>query len=324
MRYRKISSSVVAYGALSMIAAGCGAPYPHSTTASSAVTVAYAGSLQLVNQQSLGPAFSRTTGIHYSGRGGGAFGLAHELAAHTISADVFESMGLAPIQVIQPTSTAWAVAVASSPLVVAYSPKSPFAPTLNAIRSHKAPLSELFSLMLNPQFKLGRTNPVTDPQGQAFAEMIQLAVKTYHLPLSDTGKILGGSATQSNELYSEEGILTNLQSGGLDACSAFLSEAVQRHLPYIALPAALNFGSVHDANVYKTASLTINGKKVTGAPLLIDVTLTQRHPSSSALRFLNFLAGTTGQKIWKQMGYHTFAPYWVGNPHAMPRGVRVH
>lgn len=301
---------------------GCGLSHPNASKAST-VTVAYAGSLQLVNQQKLGPAFSKATGIHYSGRGGGAFGLAHELASRTISADVFESMGLAPIQVIQPTAQAWAVAVASSPLVVAYSPTSSFAPQLNAIRTKKAPLSALFALMLNPQFKLGRTNPVTDPQGQAFAEMIQLAVKKYHLPAQDITRILGGSATQSKQIYSEEGILTNLQSGGLDASSAFLSEAQQRHLPYIALPPSLNFGSLRDRHAYATASLDISGSKVIGTPLLIDVTLTHTHPTPAAVRFLNYLASSAGQKIWKQMGYHTFRPYIVGNSHTIPKGVTI-
>lgn len=313
--------SVLAASTLLVIASGCGTS---NSSKPALVTVAYAGSLQLVNQQSLGPAFYKSTGVRYSGRGGGAFGLAHELASHTINADVFESIGLAPIAVIQPAaSKTWAVAVASSPLVVAYSQTSPFAKTLNAIRIHQAPLVDLFSLMLNPKFKLGRTNPVTDPQGQAFAEMIQLAVKKYHLPAHDVSRILGGSPAQSKEIYSEEGILTNLQSGGLDASSAFLSEALQRHLPYIALPASLNFGSLRDARTYATTSLRLNGSKVTGAPLLIDVTLTHNPPGRAALRFLNFITGATGQKIWRQMGYHTFTPYVVGNPRALPRGVTV-
>ncbi len=314
--------SLLTTGLLLPFVAGCGTSHPIASH-SGAVTVAYAGSLQLVNQQNLGPEFSKMTGIHYSGRGGGAFGLAHEIASHTIQADVFESMGLAPIKVIAPGSQAWGIAVASSPLVVAYSPKSSFASTLNAIRTHKAPLSELFSLMLNPRFKLGRTNPVTDPQGQAFAEMVQLAVNKYHLSPHDVGRILGGSATKSREIYSEEGILTNLQSGGLDASSAFLSEAIQRHLPYITLPPSLNFGSLRYAPTYARAGLEINGARVTGVPLLIDVTLTQRHPSTAALHFLNFLADPKGQNIWKQMGYHTFAPYVVGNSHAVPKGVTI-
>ncbi len=301
---------------------GCGSISTPSTPPP-VVNVAYAGSLELINQQALGPAFTQTFHIGYQGRGGGSFGLAQELKSHTISADVFESIGMAPIEVVEPKTRAWAVAVASSPLVVAYNPHSRFAAELNAIRDHKAPLSQLFQLIMTPGFALGRTNPVTDPQGRAFCEMMELAVARYHLPSSDLTKLWGGTPTSSSQIYSEEGILTQLQSGGIDASSAFLSEALQRHLPYIALPPALNFADSAYANTYAGAHLAVNGKTVAGTPLYIDVTLPNIQPSAPAKKFLNFLLSPKGRALWHKMGYESVSPKVLGNPAAMPQGVDV-
>jgi molybdate/tungstate transport system substrate-binding protein len=310
--------------------AGCGSTASSRSTGSSAshptssvsgtANVAYAGSLQNVNELNVSPAFSKATGYKYQGKGGGAMGMAQEIKSKTIAPNVFESIGYAPVQLIEPKLTSWAIAFSSSPLVVAYNPNSKYAMELNAMKSGQKPLADLFTLMAQPGFHLGRTNPNTDPQGQAFYEMVDLAIKKYHLPSSLMQEILG-PVDNSHEVYSETGILSLLQSGGLDAASAFLPEAVQRHLDYISLPISLNFSSQADATTYQTATVHLsNGSVVKGAPLTIDIT-TVGTPTPAAVSFIHFILGTQGQAIMKKAGYPTFSPVVIGNQQAVPNGI---
>lgn len=305
---------------VALLAAGLTACAPASSAPSShtaTVQVAYAGSLQYLNDTLIGPAFTRHTGYRYEGRGGGSFGIAHEIASKTIAANVFESIGYAPVKVLQPTSTRWAIQFAANSLVVAYNPKSPFAPELNAIRSGRLPLSRLFTLMAAPSFHLGRTNPNTDPQGQAFVMMIDLADRYYHLSPSLPAQILG-SVDNSREIFSEEGILTQLQAGGLDAASAFLPEALERHLDYITLPAPLNLSDPAESSWYATAHLRLSdGKTVYGKPLTVDITTVGR-PTPSALAFIRFVLGPQGQSALKKAGYTVLAPKILGDRSAVP------
>jgi molybdate/tungstate transport system substrate-binding protein len=284
--------------------------------------VAYAGSLQLLDNEDIGPAFQHATGIKYQGQGGGSFGIAHEISADSIPANVFESIGYAPIEVLEPHQTSWAIQIAASPLVLAYNPRSPYAAKLNQIRTGHLPLRDAFIIMSESGFKLGRTNPNTDPQGQAFVMMVKLGLQQYHLPPGDLARILG-PITSGPEIYTEEGVLSLLQSGGLDASSAFLSEAVERHLSYIPLPDSLNFAAPQDAAQYHRAHITLgNGTVIAGTPLTVDVTTVGVPPSASADSFVRYLQSNPGRTAIQHAGYTVFTPRVLGDASKIPPVVR--
>ncbi len=333
-RGARVTAGLAGALAVSTLLAGCGAQAAGARLPSTAAqkaashrlsgtaSVAYAGSLQLVNDQFIAPAFSKTTGLSYRGRGGGSFGVAHLIASGQIRPNVFESIGTAPIRILMPRLTDWAVGFASAPLVVAYSPTSPFAAQFRAIAAGRRPMKDLFTLLENARLHLGRTNPNTDPQGQAFIMMLELADRYYHLPKGTAAKILGG-ANNPHQIFAEEAILSRLQAGQLDASSAFLPEAVQRHLPYIALPAAINLGDPADARAYAKASVTLKGgKTAVGAPLEIYVTSVSGAPDQSAgQRLIAYMLGKPGRTIYRQEGYTLTSPVFFGNRSAIPRSI---
>ena len=74
-----------------------------------AANVAYAGSLQLLNEKTIAPAFEQATGASYKGQGAGAVGLGKEIASGEITPNVFESIGTAPITALEPKFTSWYV-----------------------------------------------------------------------------------------------------------------------------------------------------------------------------------------------------------------------
>lgn len=338
MRRRELSKRGVRGGlfALALVVTGCAnslsakspaaAASSHASSArapAATANVAYAGSLQLVNDAFVAPLFTRATGIHYKGQGGGAFGVAHLIAARQLRPNVFESIGTAPVKLLVPTFTRFAIGYASSPLVVAYSPVSPFAPEFKAIAEGKKPLRDLFLLMEQKNFHLGRTNPNTDPQGQAFILMLQLANTYEHLPQGTASRILGGLANPS-QIFAEEAILSRLQAGQLDASSAFLSEAVQRRLPYIALPSQINLGDPAFARRYRTQSIRLaSGQVVRGAPLEIYATTISKTPDPAAGRsFLSFLLSPAGKKVFQKEGYTLTKPLVFGDVKAIPASIR--
>lgn len=293
-----------------------------SASASGVASVAYAGSLQLVNDQYVGPAFTKATGIPYQGRGGGSYGVAQLIAGHEINPNVFMSIGTGPVKVLDPTFTTWAVGFASSPLVIAYSPQSPYASQLEAIAKGKEPLSKLFQLMEQPNFHLGRTDPNTDPQGQSFIFMLHLAEKELNLPTGTADRILG-SVDNPQQIFDEETILSRLQAGQLDASSAYLPEAVQRHLPYIKLPDTVNLGNPADAALYATQHLQLsNGQVVTGAPIEVYITAVKGTPATAAgEEFLKFVLSPEGQQLYKQEGFTLTPSIIYGMRRDIPQSI---
>jgi molybdate/tungstate transport system substrate-binding protein len=325
------TGTLLAVTLIGLAAAGCGSssssPSSGSTSPGTA-NVAYAASLQYLNEKIVGPAFAKATGQKFSGRAGPSDGLSAEIASGEIAPNVFESVGGSSIEKLQPKFTKWYVQFATTSIVVAYNPESKYASQFAAISSGKKPISDLFSLFQKPGFKLGRTDPNTDPQGRAFIYMLELAQAKYHLPKDAVTKILGGplASTSSSEIFDEASLESTLQAGQLDAASAYLSQAKQLHLHYITLPADINLGSAAEAANYAKASITITdktGKSVTktGSPLVIDIT-TIGKPTTAGTAFVRYVLSPAGLALHKQGGYTLLTPTAVGDASVIPASVK--
>lgn len=320
---RRQSTFLPLAAAVSLLAAACGAVSPSLPRhPSGTANVAFAGSLQLVMDHYVGPSFSKKEGYQYQGRGAGSLGLAQEILAKEISPNVFISVGSAPLALLEPRYTSWAVRIASSPLVVAYYPEGPHATELRQIARGERPLKDLFTLMATPGFRLGRTDPATDPQGEAFAMMVGLASHLYSFPQSEAAAVLGGS-NPGGQIYAETALEAELQAGQLDAASAFKSEALQLGLPYITLPASIDFGDPQDLTKYRAASLQLTPtQRVHGFLLDIEATVIGRTDLAAADSFVSFLSSSAGRAILAKEGYETPAPSLLGDSAAAPSSIR--
>jgi molybdate/tungstate transport system substrate-binding protein len=300
------------------------APAAAARTAGTA-SVAYAASLANLNEKVIGPAFTRAAGPQYVGRAGPSLGLSQEIAAGEITPNVFESIGGKPIQALEPRFTSWYVQFAASPIVVAYNPASPYAGQLKAIASGSRPLADLFRLLQQPAFKLGRTDPNVDPQGQAFIEMLMLARAQYRLPAPALRMIIRGApgSANSSTIFDEAALEPRLQAGQLDAASAYLSQAVQLHLPYITLPATINLGDPAQKAHYATASFRLaDGQLAQGKPLTVCITVIGKHDRAAADAFVSYVLSPAGLALHKQGGYTLLAPKAFGTAAAMPAAVK--
>lgn len=321
MKGRLLATCVV-LGAVTA-AAGCGGSQPGPRALGAGVgvaNVAYAGSLEYVNERIVGPAFTRVTGRRYLGRAGGSYGLARDIQSGEITPNVFMSVGSAPIAELEPAATRWYVQFLASPLVVAYNPSGPYAAQLGAIAAGRRPLSALFALLARPGFRLGRTNPDTDPQGQAFVEMVELAAQRYHLGPHAVRAILG-SPTEGPQIFAETALDSQLEAGELDAASAFRSQAVQLHLPFVALPPGIDFADPALAGQYARVRLRLStGEVVHGTPLTVDVTLIG-HPDVAAIAFVRFVLSAAGRALYARAGYELLPETLVGPRRDVPPAI---
>jgi len=295
-------------------------------------SVAFAGSLEELATVKIGPGFERATGDGFEGRGGGSFGLASEILSGEIDPGVFLSIGRAPIERLEPRRARVAIELGSDPLVLAYSPRSRFAPRLAEIARGQLPLADLFSLLGQPGFRLGRTDPTVDPQGRAFVMMVELAVEQLHLPPSTVTRVLGITAANPvgnrSQIFDETGLDATLEAGELDAASAFRSQALEYHLPFVPLPPSLDFGDPSDAAVYASSTLRLaSGEIVHGTLLTLDATLVSPPPgapprpagdAAADAAFLAYLLSPAGRGELEGAGYELFRPVVYGDAAVLP------
>lgn len=288
------------------------------------VRVLYAGSLATINDQVLGPAFSRADGIGYQGQGDATLALAREIVGGELTADLFESVGTGGLRAVGPKLMPWAVSIASQPLVVMYNPKSRWAPEFQAIASGKRPLRDLFALLGTRGLRLGRTDPETDPQGQAFVLMVHLATRLYHLP-PDTPRRVLGPLENPAQVFAETALPAELQAGGVDAASGFLPQAIELRLPYIALPPALDFAVAREAKTYAQASIVLptTHRRVVGAPLAIWAGPLFEPGSHAALgvRYLEFVMSAQGQADLRKNGFTPLSLPVYGRADLLPKAL---
>lgn len=268
--------------------------------------VAYAGSMGVVMDQVIGPAFAKENGVDYQGIGQGAYGLARQIEGKLLQADVFVSITPGPVDILKKANMIGpALPVASTEMVLAYSPKSRFAADLDAAAQGK---KNWYEVLQSPGLRFGRTDPATDPQGQNIVFTMLLAQNFYKQPgLVD--KVLG-PVQNPQQILAEPSLLSRLEAGQLDASSGYLSAVKSRHLPFIKLADEINLSNPDmDAKWYKTVKFDItlpSGKVSTlnTQPLVFYASvLNDSKQHALGEKFVQFLLSPKGQKMLEDNGY---------------------
>jgi molybdate/tungstate transport system substrate-binding protein len=264
--------------------------------------VAYAGSMGVVMDTAAGPAFAKAHHITYQGTGQGSYALAHLLAAHQLQADVFVTITPGPLQVLkQAGMVTQAVPVASTQMVISYSPHSRFAADFAAAAQGK---KNWYDVLSEPGLHLGRTDPAIDPQGANALLTLQLAGDYYHHP--DLLQKIAGEPQNTAQIFTEPSLMSRLEAGQIDAAISYLSAAQSHHLPTITLPDEINLGNpAMQAPWYDRASITLaHGKTLKVQPLVFyAAVLGNAQQPQQARDFIAFLQGAEGQAMFREHGY---------------------
>ncbi len=265
---------------------------PPTTSIGGTVRVAYAGSLVGAMVNDIGPAFEKATGISFSGVPGGSTGLVNQIKTAPSQFDVFISASKKANDPLMGAANGnlenWYITLGSSPLVVGYSPSSPFASQFKS--------SKWYQVMEQPGIKIGRTDPATDPKGILTETLVTKEGQALSQP-NLVSKILGPVENPA-QVFPEQTLVARLQAGQLDAGFFYTNEAVLAHIPYVST--GLNLG----------ASFTIS-------------ILSSAADKAQAVAFVNFIYSSAGQALLKKVGVSPAPAVVTGNLAAGPSGIQI-
>ena len=281
--------------------AGAAAASPLRAQGLTPLDVAYAGSMGSMMEGPVKAAVAKTLGVDMHGRAQGSDALAKLIVGGAIPVDVFVPVTPGPMMAVLKAGKAQhAVPIARTEMVIAYSPKSSFAAAFAA--AGKPGAMPWYQILQQPGIRFGRTDPTTDPQGRNIIFTMQLA-QTYYKQPGMAQKILG-DAIDPAQIFAEPTVEARLQSGELDAASAYRIQPGPFGLPFIALPDEINLGneSMHDA--YAAATLTLNGKTYHPQALVYyAAAITGGSHADKAAAFVQWFASPEARAILSKYAY---------------------
>jgi len=262
--------------------------------------VAYAGSMGSMMEGPIKSAAARTLKIDFHGRAQGSSALAQLIVGGSIRSDVFIPVTPGPaLTVLRAGKADFAQPIAHTEMVIAYSPKSKFASRFDAAAKGK---ENLWKILLEPGLRFGRTDPVTDPQGRNIIFTMMLAAKTTSQP--DLVEKILGPAINEKQIFTEPTVMARLQSGELDASSAYKIQPGPLNLPYVPLPAAINLSGQDVRNDHPDVTLSVGGKSYAPEPLIYYAAVLKDAPNAKgAAAFVEWLKGEEGQAIFRKYNY---------------------
>jgi len=195
-----------------------------------------------------------------------------------------------------PLDPDWYAEFATNSMVLAYNPD-----TEGGRRVAAAGPERWYRPLLEGDLRLGRTDPDLDPLGYRTLFVLELATGHYGL---DTD--LRAAVPGSGRVYPETQLVSQFETGGVDAAFAYRSMAIERGYEYVDLPAAVDLGDPDRADRYGTVSYELPGGVVDGGVVSYGVSLRTR---SRAAREA-FEALTAGQYL---------TDFGFGVPDAYPR-----
>jgi molybdate/tungstate transport system substrate-binding protein len=288
------------------------------------VQVMYAASLESIMENQIAPAFKTSTGYTFQGEAKGSVALANEIKGHLHRPDIFISAAPAVNkQLMGPDNgnyVSWYINFARSEMVIGYNAKSRFAADFQAAANGSKPW---YQVLEEPGLRLGRTDPILDPKGQATLYLCELAENYYHQP-GLKQKILGADEN-SSQIFPEEELVARLGAGQLDAGFFYINEAKAANIPYITLPDQVNLGDPTLAATYATAQWTNpQTKQVSkGGPIVFTLTIPSTSQNTAgATAFAKFLLSSQGQSILQKNGLLS-TPFTVsGSAQDVPQALQ--
>jgi len=266
----------------------------------SPLDVAYAGSMGSLMEGPLKIAAAQALKLDLHGRAQGSNALAQLIVGGSIRPDVFISITPSPmLTVLRAAKAEVAAPIARTEMVIAYSPKSRFASRFDAAAKGK---EDLWGMLQSPGLRFGRTDPATDPQGRNIIFMQMLAEKVLSRPGLAT-RILGPTINPQ-QIFTEPTLMARLQSGELDAASAYKIQPGPFNLPYVTLQPEINLSGERVHADHPEISLTVNGKTYQPEPLIFYAAVLKDAPNKNgAAAFVEWLTGAEAQAIFRRCNY---------------------
>jgi molybdate/tungstate transport system substrate-binding protein len=161
--------------------------------------------------------------------------------------------------------TEWVAEFATNSLVVAYNPET-------AGGQRVADADEWYEPLLAGGVALGRTDPRLDPLGYRALFMLELASEHY-----DTDRNLRAAIPEREQIYPETQLISQFETGAIDAAIAYRSMATERGYEMVELPPEIDLSDPDFAERYRQVEYELpDGTVVTGAPISYGSTVRHR------------------------------------------------
>lgn len=262
--------------------------------------VAYAGSMGSMMEGPIKTAAAQTLKLDFHGRAQGSSALAQLIVGESIRPDVFVPVTPGPmLTVLRAGKGESAQPVAHTEMVIAYSPKSRFASKFEAASKGKG---NWWEILQEHGIRFGRTDPVGDPQGRNIIFTMMIAAKVHKEP-DLVEKILGPTINEK-QIFTEPTVQARLQSGELDAASAYKIQPGPFNLPYITLPREINLSGQNVRSEHPDVTLTVGGKTYSPEPLIYYAGVLKDAPNpKGAAAFVEWIKGDEAQAIFRKFYY---------------------
>ena len=198
-------------------------------------------------------------------------------------------------QLMTPIASRFVLSFASNGLVLAYAPDSPLAGLLRS----GTPWQELLA---GGKYRVGIGNPQTSPVGYRALLVLKLNDMTApaHLRL---GKSIARKLRAEHRRAGVSHLLGPLLGHELDAAFVYRSEALQQHLPFVALNRRVDFSDPALQDSYAQVSMTLPGCEQTmfGSAAMYGLTIPRSAQQSDlAYAFVRHLLSDAGRHAAQQ------------------------
>ena len=204
--------------------------------------------------------------------------------------------------VLMPKYTSWYANFARNAMVLAYTPRSRGAATVDS--------TNWWKVLLEPGIRAGHSDPALDPNGYRTLIVLQLAERYYRQP--GLAARLDAAMPPRYQRPKEADLTALLQAGELDYAWTYRSLAESNGLRYVSLPRAIDLSDPALAKAYEVASVRVPGANRRGAdsltlrgePIVYALTIPDRapHPVLGAA-FVRFVFSDEGRTILARNGF---------------------
>ena len=333
-KFRVRIAAVAGLAALAAAAAGCSssassnggtsagatakasAKSPASAKPTGNVNVAYASSLQYLNEKVVSPAFTAAEGYKFVGHGG-CIRRSRERTSRAVSSARTSSRASAGTT--SPRSSRSSPAgTCSTPARRSCWPTTPRASTpadFKAIADgSKNVCTPVQQHAADARLQARPHRPERRPAGPGLHLHARAGPDpTATCPSDTVAKILGTSdfgTPSSPQIYAEAALDSTLQSGQLDASSAFITQAIELHLPVHQAAGPINLGSAGRSRGLqarpRSRSRTARPKK--GSPAGHRHHHDRHKPSAAGIAFIKYTLSPAGLALYKHGGFTVLTP----------------
>jgi len=268
--------------------------YPKTTTIKHLTPISvWSADAYTEEAQTLLNAFSSKYGIPVlTPKGGGSFGLAHEICieGNKSGVTVFIPVALGAVIDLGKDNPGWAIAFVADHMAIAYTNSSinnNYAKeALNYASSDN--WSAFFQVLTSGKVSVGISNPNVDPAGFRAWIILEIAGYLYQHNESyyfDRMLYNKGNITEPNAAD----FVSALDTGHINFIFIYKSAAIAKNLEYISLPNKLNLGCIADSNFYYNFTYKLDTGIVHGEPIYLFITIPKTTNNyQEALQFVIF------------------------------------